>query len=297
MADRKSYYSLLVNFIQKMDITMKNFIPLLSLFFLTSLLSFNAHAEKEKVYTIGVVPQFEIRHIRKIWNPIIKEIERATGYNLKLIGSPTIPDFEREFNAGRFDFAYMNPYHMLLAEKTQGYIPLVRDNGRQLHGILVVREDSGITSVKELDGKKIAFPAPNALGASLLMRANLTNDYKIKFNPVYVKTHSSVYLNVVVKQASAGGGVQKTLKQQRKNIKGALRILHRTPKVSPHPLAGHPRVPKAVREKIKQAMLKLGENPIGKSLLSKIPMKKIGEASINDYYPLNKFKLDNFYVK
>ena len=276
---------------------MKNVIPLLSVFLLTTLLTFNVHAEKKEVYTIGIVPQFEIRHIRKIWNPIIKEVEKATGYDLKLIGSPTIPDFEREFNAGQFDFAYMNPYHMLIAEKTQGYVPLIRDNGRKLHGILVVREDSDITSVKELDGKKIAFPAPNALGASLLMRANLTNDYKIKFNPVYVKTHSSVYLNVVVKQTSAGGGVQKTLKQQRENIKGALRVLHRTPKVSPHPLAGHPRVPKEVREKVKQAMLKLGETPIGKSLLSKIPMKKIGEASINDYYPLRKFKLDNFYVK
>jgi len=276
---------------------MKNVIPLLSVFLLTTLLTFNVHAEKKEVYTIGIVPQFEIRHIRKIWNPIIKEVEKATGYDLKLIGSPTIPDFEREFNAGQFDFAYMNPYHMLIAEKTQGYVPLIRDNGRKLHGILVVREDSDITSVKELDGKKIAFPAPNALGASLLMRANLTNDYKIKFNPVYVKTHSSVYLNVVVKQTSAGGGVQKTLKQQRENIKGALRVLHRTPKVSPHPLAGHPRVPKEVREKVKQAMLNLGETPIGKSLLSKIPMKKIGEASINDYYPLRKFKLDNFYVK
>lgn len=276
---------------------MKKNTLLLSLFFLSLLFTFNAHAEKKKIYTIGIVPQFEIRHIRKIWKPIINEIEKATGYELKLIGSPTIPDFEREFNAGSFDFVYMNPYHMLIAEKTQGYIPLIRDTGRKLHGILVVRQDSGITSVKDLDGKKIAFPAPNALGASLLMRANLTNDYKIKFNPVYVKTHSSVYLNVVVKQTSAGGGVQKTLKQQRNNIKSALHILHRTPDVSPHPFAAHPRIPKETREKVKQTLLELGESSIGKALLSKIPIKKVGEASINDYYPLKKFKLENFYVK
>ena len=281
----------------KMDIIMRKSSLLFFMFFLSLLFSINAHAEKKNIYTIGIVPQFEIRHIRKIWNPIINEVEKATGYELKLIGSPTIPDFEREFTAGRFDFAYMNPYHMLVAEKAQGYIPLIRDSSRKLHGILVVRQDSEITSVKDLDGKKIAFPAPNALGASLLMRANLINDYKIKFNPVYVKTHSSVYLNVVVKQTSAGGGVQKTLKQQRNNIKGALRILHRTPGVSPHPFAAHPRVPEQVREKIKQTLLELGESPIGKALLSKIPIKKVGEASIKDYYPIKKFKLENFYVK
>jgi phosphonate transport system substrate-binding protein len=272
-------------------------ITLPSLLLIATFFSLNIQAEKKRIYTVGIVPQFEIRHIRKIWNPILNEIEKSTGIKLKLIGSPTIPDFEDEFSTGKFDFAYMNPYHILLAKDSQGYIPLVRDNVRKLHGILVVRQDSGINSIKDLDGKKIGFPAPNALGASLLMRANLTNDYKIKFKPIYVKTHSSVYLNVVVKQTAAGGGVQKTLKQQKGNIRGALKILHRTPEVAPHPIAAHPRVPEEVREKIKQSLIELGDKVIGQSLLSKIPIKKIGPASISDYTPLNKFKLNEFYVK
>lgn len=263
----------------------------------SSLLSLTAQAENKRVYTFGIVPQFEIRHIRKIWNPIFNEIEKNTGYKLKLVGSPTIPDFESEFIAGKFDFAYMNPYHLLVAKQSQDYIPLVRDNGRKLHGILVTRHDSDITTVKDLHGKKVAFPAPNALGASLLMRAILNKEFKIDIKPVYVKTHSSVYLNVVVKQAAAGGAVQKTLSQQRKNIQGALHVLYRTPKVAPHPIAAHPRVPKKVREKIKQTFLKLGKNPTGKALLEKIPMKKIGTASMGDYTPLRKFKLDEFFVK
>lgn len=276
---------------------MKNISYFVPLLFCISLFSSNAYADEKRTYTIGVVPQFEIRHIRKIWNPIFSEIEKSTGINLKLIGSPTIPDFESEINTGKFDFAYMNPYHMLLAEKNQGYIPLVRDNGRKLHGILTVRKDSEIKSVKDLEGKKIAFPAPNALGASLLMRAILKNDFKINIKPVYVKTHSSVYLNVVVKQTSAGGGVQKTLNQQRTNIKAALKVLLRTPEVAPHPIAAHPRVPEDVRIKIKHTLMQLGNNAIGQALLAKIPMKKIGQADMNDYTPLKKFKLDNFYVK
>ena len=269
----------------------------ISLLLSTSFFSTQLLADKERVYTIGVVPQFEIRHIRKIWNPIIAEIEKNTGIKLKLVGSPTIPDFEREFNSGRFDFAYMNPYHMLLAKKSQGYIPLIKDNGRKLHGILTVRSDSKIKSVKELDGKKVAFPAPNALGASLLIRSELANKFKININPIYVKTHSSVYLNVVVKQTAAGGGVQKTLNQQKENIRGALKIIFKTPEVSAHPLASHPRVPKKIRENVKKTLLSLGQNSVGQSLLSKIPIKKIGTASINDYLSLKKFKLEKFHVK
>jgi ABC-type phosphate/phosphonate transport system substrate-binding protein len=289
------YNSLAIN--EFWTLTMNNRITFFSLILFTSFYAFNAQADNKRTYTIGIVPQFEIRHIRKIWSPIIKEIEKNTGIKLLLVGSPTIPDFEREFNAGNFDFAYMNPYHILLAKKSQGYIPLVRDNGRKLYGILIVRKDSKIESIADLEGKKIAFPAPNALGASLLIRADLANTFKININPVYVKTHSSVYLNVVVKQTAAGGGVQKTLNQQKINIRGALKVLYKTPEVAPHPLSAHPRVPKKVREKIKNTLLKLGENNIGKSLLAKIPMKKIGPASINDYTPLKKLNLDKFYAK
>ena len=275
---------------------MNKSIYLLSLYIISIFIPINVQAEKN-TYTIGIVPQFEIRHLRKIWTPIFNEIEKQTGYVINFKGSPTIGDFGRELDAGSFDFAYMNPYHMLLANKNQGYIPLVRDIGRKLHGILVVKNDSPIKSVKELDGKKIAFPSPNALGASLLMRADLRNNFNIDFNPVYVKTHDSVYLNVIVNQVTAGGGVQKTLNLQKENIRGALRVLHRTPKLAPHPLAAHPRVPLAVREKVEKVLLQLGENAIGKSLLAQIPMKQIGTANINDYKSLEKFNLDTFYVK
>lgn len=276
---------------------MKNTIHIVAATLLFStVITGSAFAEAEKTFSIGIVPQFEIRHLRKIWNPILSELEKSTGYKLVFKGSPTIPDFEKELYGGEFDFAYMNPYHMLLADKAQGYIPLVRDVGRELHGILVVRKNGAIKSIKDLDGKKIAFPAPNALGASMLIRADLRNNFKIDFNPVYVKTHSSVYLNVIVNQASAGGGVQKTLNQQKDNIKSGLKILHRSPKVSPHPLAVHPRIPDDVREKIRSSLLKLGEHSVGKALLAKIPMKKIGSASMQDYQPLEKMGLDKFHV-
>ena len=280
-----------------MDKLMKKSLFYILIILLSSFVILDVYAEEKTEYTIGVVPQFEIRHIRKIWNPIIKEVERKTGYRLRLVGSPTIPDFEREFNAGNFDFAYMNPYHMLLANESQGYTPLVRDTGRKLQGILVVNKSSNIKTIQDLEGGKIGFPAPNALGASLLMRSNLTNEHRINFTPVYVKTHSSVYLNVVVRQIDAGGGVQKTLNQQKTNIKGALRVLHRTPKVSPHPLAAHPRIPKKVRDELTNTLLKIGESEIGKSLLSKIPIKKIGPANISDYLELKQYHLDQFLVR
>jgi ABC-type phosphate/phosphonate transport system substrate-binding protein len=275
---------------------MKNYIYLLSLIFISTLFNTNIQA-KEKIYTVGIVPQFTVRHLRKIWRPILNELEKETGHKFVFRGSPTIPVFETEFNRGDFDFAYMNPYHVLLANKKQGYIPLVHDTGRQLFGILVVKKDSAIKSIKDLNNKTIAFPAPNALGASLLIRADLANKFKININPTYVKTHSSVYLNVALDQTSAGGGVQKTLNQQPGHIKNSLHVLYKTQKFAPHPFTAHPRVPAKIRDAVKHALLKLGASKEGQVLLKKIPMKKIGEVTMKDYEPIGKLGLEKFYVE
>lgn len=271
------------------------------LFFLPAFTSLGVFADTEipklkKVYTVGIVPQFNAQRIIEIWRPILDILEERTGVLLSLRGAPTIPLFEKEFSAGNFDFVYMNPYHVLLANKGQGYSPLVRDVGRSLHGVLVVRNDSVIKNVDELNNKKVAFPAPNALGASLLLRADFEDIFKIKVTPRYVLSHSSVYLNVVLGEADAGGGVQKTLSLQPAEIRQSLRVLYKTRDFSPHPFAVHPRVPKDVQEKIKAELLVLGTTEIGKKLLLEIPMKKIGEASMEDYKPLLKMGLERFYV-
>jgi len=253
-------------------------------------------ANTETIYSVGVVPQFEARRITEIWQPILAEISQLSGVKLELKASPNIPAFEQQFTAGEFDFAYMNPYHAIIANKKPGYTPLLRDNGRSLSGIIVVKKDSPIQSVSELDGKTVAFPAPNALGAALLPRAEFDRKFKIKINELYVKSHSSVYLNVLLGKAAAGGGVKKTLSQQAEEIRDQLRVLYQTTKVPSHPLTVHPRVDAAIQDKIKAAFLQLGDTEKGQALLKAIPMKQIGPASIDDYAPLREMGLDQYYV-
>jgi phosphonate transport system substrate-binding protein len=257
--------------------------------------SVNAEHDGNHVYTVGVVPQFDARRIHAIWRPILDALEEKTGLRFSLRGSPTIPAFEKGFIQGSFDFAYMNPYHILPANQKQGYMPLVRDAERTLYGVLVVARDSPIQQVSDLDGKTVAFPAPNALGASLMIRADFQNIFKIQVLPRYVKSHSSVYLNVVLGETAAGGGVQKTLGQQPENIREALRVLYTTDHVAPHPFTVHPRVPDAVRKKVRVALLSLAKTEAGKDMLARIPIKRIGIASMDDYRPLADLGLERFY--
>lgn len=250
-----------------------------------------------ETYAVGVVPQFNARTLQSIWTPILQELERRTGHTFELRGSKSISAFEKQFMAGEFDFAYMNPYHFILARKTQGYLPLVRDTGKRLRGILVVRKDVAIDDVEQLQDKAIAFPSPNALGASLMLRAQLAREFNLRFEPRYVKSHDSVYLNVVTGRMVAGGGVGRTLARQPSEVREQLRVLYTTPAVASHPVTVHPRVPETVRSMVKNALIAMGESESERQLLAKIPIGTAGEALSEDYVPLQKMGLDAFYVE
>jgi phosphonate transport system substrate-binding protein len=197
---------------------------------------------EQRTYTVGVVPQFEPSKITKTWEPILKRISESSGIKLQLSASPSIPEFERQFEAGSFDFAYMNPYHLIVANEKQGYLPLIRDINSSLFGIIVVRKESPLKSVEGLDGKTVAFPAPNALGAALLTRAEFSRKFQIKIKEKYVNSHSSVYLNVLLGQVDAGGGVLKTLSQQPEDVRSQLRVLYKTTEIPSHPFVAHPSI-------------------------------------------------------
>ncbi|WP_421870376.1 phosphate/phosphite/phosphonate ABC transporter substrate-binding protein [Motiliproteus sp.] len=253
-------------------------------------------AENVKSYTLGVVPQFEQRKLFQIWQPIVDELEKRTGLAIHLRGSPRIPEFEKSFIAGEYDFAYMNPFHSLRASASQGYMPLIRDGARELYGVLVVRRDSDIESIADLDGKRIAFPAPNALGASLMIRADLDRKHSIKFVPSYVQTHSSVYLNVALKQVQAGGGVMSTLRAQRAELSDKLRVLYETQRIAPHPISAHPRVPEEDRRAVQQALLNMSKEPAGQKLLNAIPIREAVKADFSDYEIMLDWGLDDYWV-
>ena len=117
------------------------------------------------------------------------------------------------------------------------------------------------------------------------------------FTPLYVKNHDSVYLNVVLKQTIAGGGVQKTLDKQSPRIRDKLRVLYRSQKIQPHPFSVHPRITTAVGQQVQQAMFNMMTSSQGRKMLAEIPILDIGPASMEDYWPLKKMNLQALYSK
>ncbi len=250
----------------------------------------------QPVWTFAVVPQFPPAEIYADWQPLIEALQRKTGLQFKLLVYPSIPEFELAFTRGVPDFAYMNPYHVVMAHGSQGYVPLVR-NDAPLSGILVVRADSGITSIQQLEGKSVAFPAPNAFGASLYMRA-LLHRQGVHIIPHYVGSHDNVYRAVARGDDAAGGAIALTLSRQPEALRAHLRVIYTTPSAAPHAVVAAPRVPQRDRLLVQQALLAMGRDPADAALMRGIQIPHPIQADYTrDYLPLERLHLEHFLVR
>ncbi len=242
------------------------------------------------------VPQFPAPTLFARWAPVLEAVGRSSGQCFELIIKPSIPEFERYMLSGTPSLAYANPYHAVMAYKAKRYQPLLADGSTLLTGILVAKVDGAIKQLADLQNKRVDFPAPNAFAASLLLRAHLVLN-KITIHPNYVKTHSNVYRGVLIGDASAGGGVNKTLEAEPEDIRQKLRIIYETPGYRSHPIITHPMVSQAVRGQIFQGFADLEKTEQGRDLLAGVQINQpISVTYQKDYRPLEKLSLDKLVV-
>ncbi len=185
-------------------------VNIIAIFLLCSFSSFaqtTVNDQIKKTYSFYIVPQLDPVAIHQAWLPVLQKISELTNINFEIKILPSIPEFEDVIFKGGADFAFMNPYHFIVARREQGYIPLLRDSKKLLEGIVIIRKDSPINSLDQLNDKQIAFPAPNAFAAYLYIRAMLAKN-NIHILPQYVKSHSNVYRSVLLNDYVAGGRSQ-----------------------------------------------------------------------------------------
>lgn len=246
-------------------------------------------------YTLAVVPRFTALETHRDWAPFVARLSQDAGLPIRLRVYKTYSEFEDDVNRGIPDFVFLSPYHAVRARRAQGYIPLVRDSAKLLTGVLIVRRDSPARSVRDLDGKDLVFPSPNAFGASLYIRALLTEKEKVRFTPRYVGSHANVYRHVILGKAAGGGGVNHTLSREPVEIRDKLRVLYETPGAAPHPLAAHPRVPEAARRSVVDAVLRLAADEKARGLLDAVSLSRPVPADYaRDYQRLEQLNLEKY---
>jgi len=253
------------------------------MFFIVVLMSFSlAGFAQTKTLTFGIVPQQSTKRLATLWTPILQQLSQQSELNIVFRTAKDIPTFELRLANGEYDIAYMNPYHYVVFSKSVGYNAIAKQKDKSIKGVIVSNSDNDIKSINDLEGARLAFPAPGAFAASILPRAELRKN-GISFTPVYVSSHDSVYLNVSKGFFSAGGGIQRTLNNMQDTVTSELTTIWQTAEYTPHAFATHPRLGQITRKKIVEALLHLNKSDQGQVLLKSINFKGLESAVDSDW--------------
>ena len=241
--------------------------------------------------SFAFVPQQSAAKLARNWQPIIDYINAHTGDHYVFKTAKDIPTFESRVLAGEYDIAYMNPYHFVVFNEHAGYQAIAKQKDKRIKGIIVVAKDARISQLEQLQDNVIAFPAPAAFAASILTRTELSAR-GVAFQPRYVSSHDSVYLNVAKGFAAAGGGVMRTFNNTDAAVRDQLRVLWTSEGFTPHAFAAKSTVPESTKARLLAALLSLNDSDQGKALLQAVNFNGISPATNEDWSDVKSLGID-----
>ncbi|MBL6974073.1 MAG: phosphate/phosphite/phosphonate ABC transporter substrate-binding protein [Sulfurimonas sp.] len=233
---------------------------------------------------MGIVPQQSPLKLLKAWSPITKYLSKQTGENIIFKTETSITKFEKVLYSGGYDFAYMNPYHFIVANQTQGYEAKLRAQ-KNIKGILVMQKGRSIDDIKK-ENVTYLFPAPNAFAATLLTKYDLLEKHGVPIEVLnkakYVNSHDSVYKGVSRGLGDIGGGIERTFRALNdKTTKESLTVVYTTKAYPSHPFAFNPNMKEETKKKIIHALMN-----IPSSYLQKLKIKKLRLTENEEYKPI-----------
>ncbi len=260
---------------------------IITVLLLSFLFSANALA---KEYTFSIVPQQSSKKLAKLWGPVLEKISADTGLTIKFATAKDIPTFEARLAEGQYDFAYMNPYHFTVFNQKPGYVAIAHQSNKRITGIMVVKKNSGIKNLDQLNGETLAFPSPAAFAATILPTAEL-NSEGIKYRTKYVSSHDSVYLAVARGLFPAGGGIVRTFNNTDPAIRSQLEIMWKSNGYTPHAFTAHPSVESSDRSKVARALANFQDSEEGRALLKSLNFNGIQLAADIDWNDVRNLEI------
>jgi eukaryotic-like serine/threonine-protein kinase len=142
----------------------------------------------------GLPPSFPPAVAQREMTGFLSYVERRIDRPVDLVVTQTYHALHAELISGQLDFAHMPPLQFLLAWHREPRVQLLAtglyEGARTYQALLVVRDDSPISSVAQAKGKRICYVDRESTSGYLLPRAHLRQQ---RFDPdtMFVEAHFS----------------------------------------------------------------------------------------------------------
>lgn len=223
------------------------------------------HVANEKILRFGFDIRAGIKEDAKQYLPFLKYLEKTTGYRFKLRFTPKDGKIVDDLGKGLIHFAAIGATSYIRATDKYGVKPLVRGVNKQdkaeYRSYLVVRPDSPIKDLADLYGVRFAFGSKTSTQGHLIPRIILQKkqvplqDLK---SYIYAGSHQRCAEAVISGKADVCG-MQDTMAEQLARDK-QVRILYRSAYYPSSGIVASDKVPVAIHNKVRQALLSFRPN-------------------------------------
>jgi phosphonate transport system substrate-binding protein len=239
-----------------------------------------AWADESKPLIFGVLNQQSAIKTAQRWNPVLKYLGERTGLNFQLKMGATVQDTDAMMGAGEFDLAFTN--HNFRKEYDGTYKVIARWLGEPIYGVIAVRTDSNITQLKQLAGKRVAFPSKEAFVAYAVPMVALQNG-KIAVEQVFAANQEGALAQLKAGQVDAVGVNSRFLTQYAAQQDLHYREIYTSEGYAELPVIAHPRLPKAQVDAIRKALLAMKDDTQAAAILEQTGVKGFEPATDRDY--------------
>lgn len=215
--------------------------------------------------SFGVVSQRSAVQTAQYWNPILQYLSRASGVPLQIKLTRSGTEHAAMVGRGEFDFLYSN-HNFAPGNDRVGYIVFARPLGTPMRGQLIVAAGSSLRAVSELKDKRVAFPSTAAF-AGYMLPMDALQRAGVQIQPQFAGTQEGALTQLTSGRAQAAGVNSEIARNFSSQQKFRYRVLWSSEEYPGIPVSAHPRVPKAQRDAVRDALLNMARDPVGLEIL------------------------------
>lgn len=262
----------------------KILLTIFSILFVFSIAGCSAKTQEkkseEKVIKMGFVPLKNSEQLVEDVKPIADYLSDKLGVKVEAFTASNYIGVVEGIGSGSVDFGIIPPFSALLAQKQSNAHPLLTSLGSSgkpgYTAELYVRKNSGIKSLQDVKGKKVAFVDPSSSSGyiypgAMLVNAglNLDKDISYQFSGGHDKS-LQLLLNKDVDVIATFDGVPEKYVKDFPNAVTDTEKLATSELIPGVMVTASNNMDKELQEKLKQALLDIDKDPEMKELFKKM---------------------------
>lgn len=218
-------------------------------------------------YRFSPVNQYGINLTASYWNPIISYVSEKSGVRLNLKIGRTSADTTAYVLAQEVEFVFTN--HLFSPEREKlGWRVFGRRQTPPVQGVVIVPDDSPITSLAQLQGKEVVFPGPEATVSYKFPYAHMLSK-KIDVKVVFGGNTDGALVQLFSGKAAAAGVNSQLAEGYARREGKKYRVLWGTEPLHDLALMVSSKVPERDAQAVASAFINMHKDPVGRDLLLK----------------------------